>query len=94
MAQELTLYQICPQCNGDGLYAPAHGTGGSGDLTCNWMDCAGTGYITFGKYTLDPGNDDLTDGHGDLSSEHSDLSDEITAVKEVVDHIKTVVDAL
>ena len=79
MAQEITLYQKCPQCNGAGTFQPAHGPGGV-PFTCNWMDCAGSGYIMFGKYTIDP-------GHNDLMGKLNDIKEKVDEIKEVVDEL-------
>jgi chromosome segregation ATPase len=51
MATEVTLKQICPQCAGDGVYG---GGGENPTLPCNWLDCNQTGYITWGKFIMEP----------------------------------------
>jgi hypothetical protein len=50
MAQELKLYQKCPQCNGTGVHE---------GIKCLWPDCNGTGFIFRIKCFLDPGVDDV-----------------------------------
>lgn len=49
---DTVLYQKCPHCNGTGEYSPASGVNGQ-TFTCNWLDCNGTGFITFGKIGFD-----------------------------------------
>lgn len=44
------LYVICPQCHGDGTFAPSGGPQGSGELPCNWPGCNETGFIEFGLF--------------------------------------------
>jgi hypothetical protein len=58
MAQQLELYELCPQCKGTGVFQSAHGEGSS-SMTCNWPGCNGSGYIYYAKLTLDPGIDDV-----------------------------------
>lgn len=58
MAQELELYSKCPQCNGTGEHQSSHGQGGS-SIPCNWPGCNATGYLLYGKMTIDPGLDTI-----------------------------------
>ena len=54
MAQEVTIHAKCPHCGGDGQKIHGGGVGGI-TLPCDWLDCSATGFITLGKFTADPG---------------------------------------
>lgn len=64
MSQEITVYKLCPQCNGIGEFYPASGIGCS-SVVCNWPGCV-NGYIVSAKLVLDPGIDDIMDKCNDI----------------------------
>ena len=75
--QEVTLYQACPQCGGTGEYKPATGPGTGGPYECQWDDCDGTGFITWGKYSVNPGSDDLLDKINDVLDKCNDILEKL-----------------
>ena len=77
MATEVILHGKCPQCGGTGVYSVSSGAGGSGDMTCNWTGCDGTGYILLGKCELDPGLDDILDRVNDVLDKCNDILAEV-----------------
>jgi DnaJ-class molecular chaperone len=72
MAQEIELFLKCVQCNGTGVFQSAHGPG-SGSIPCNWPGCNGTGFISKGKFIIDPGNDDVADKCDDILEKCGDI---------------------
>lgn len=75
MAQELTLYRKCSQCNGTGTFQSAHGEGSSSGL-CNWPGCE-NGYMFLAKITLNPGIDDVIDNCQDILDKCNDILDKL-----------------
>jgi len=73
MSNKIDVYQICPQCGGDGLYGETHGPDGQGSMPCNWTGCNGTGYILLGFFELDPSLGDLQDKHEDILDKLDDV---------------------
>jgi DnaJ-class molecular chaperone len=76
MAQQLELYELCPQCKGTGIFQSAHGEGSS-SMTCNWPGCNGSGYIYYAKFTADPGIDDVIDKCNDIVDKCNDILDKL-----------------
>ena len=77
---EVEIKRVCPQCQGDGLFGAVNGPHGSGDKPCDWNGCNQTGYISFGKFILDPSMDDLQD-------KHQDILDKIEDIKELIQEL-------
>lgn len=80
MAQEIIVKQICPQCGGDGWFGATSGPDGQGPHPCHWRDCNQTGYITLGKFILDPGTDDLQDKHEDILEKLDDILEKLNGM--------------
>ena len=73
MSEEVTLYQRCPQCLGEGTFTPSSGPGAVGPIPCTWPECGGSGYIPMGKCTLDPSLADILDRVNDVLDKCSDI---------------------
>lgn len=77
MAQEITLKQVCVQCGGTGIYGAATPPHTGGPFTCQWQDCNGTGYMTFGKFIIDPGTNELDAKLDDIYDKIEDILDKL-----------------
>lgn len=75
MSQEIELFEKCPQCNGTGKFQPAHGQGGA-EIDCNWPGCI-NGFISIGKFIIDPGNDDVLDKCNDILNKCNDIFEKL-----------------
>lgn len=71
MAQELPLYRKCSQCNGTGIFQPAHGEGAF-SIPCTWPGCE-NGYVFHAKIILNPGVDDVYDKCQDIIDKCNDI---------------------
>lgn len=72
MAQEITIYTKCPQCNGSGVHQSSHGPGSNPSIVCNWPGCE-NGYIALSKIIYDPGHDDIIDKCNDIIDKCNDI---------------------
>jgi len=65
MAQEIIIKNKCSACGGDGLI-PNYSSGViDGSSNCEWPGCV-DGYIEVGKFTINPGLDDILDKCNDI----------------------------
>lgn len=81
MAQEVTLYEKCNVCGGDGVVTT---TGSQDGTPQQWESpctaCDGSGFNVWGKMTFDPGLDDIMD-------KCNDIKEKVDEIKEVVDDL-------
>lgn len=75
MAQEIELFLKCPQCSGTGMHRCCDPKGAS--IPCNWPGCNGTGFISKGKFTVDPGNDDVVNKCNDILDKCNDILEKL-----------------
>ncbi len=78
MAQEITLYQKCNICRGDGVVTSTgsqNGTPQQWETPCT--SCEGTGYVEFGHVSLDPGFDDIMDRCNDILDKCNDIKEKV-----------------
>ena len=74
---EIELFEKCAQCNGTGMHRSAHGEGTSSAIPCNWPGCNGTGFISHGKFQLDPSTGDIVDKVNDVLEKCNDILDKL-----------------
>jgi DnaJ-class molecular chaperone len=76
---EITLYQKCNVCHGDGVRTTSHST------PCD--ACNEEGIVAWGTFEIELSGADILSACADIQSSCNDI-------KEVVDEIKTIVEAL
>lgn len=75
MAQELELYEKCPQCNGTGIFQSASNEEAE-PIVCNWPGCV-DGFIPRAKMTVDPSADDIIDKCDDIIGKCNDILEKL-----------------
>ena len=73
MADEIELFEKCTQCSGTGFHQSSHGQTVNGSIPCNWPGCNGTGFLSRGKFTLDPSTGDIVDKINDVLEKCNDI---------------------
>lgn len=67
------LFEKCSQCAGTGMHRSAHGESSSPSIPCNWPGCNGTGFLSRGKFALDPSTGDVVDKINDVLNKCNDI---------------------
>ena len=74
---ETEYFEKCPQCDGTGFHQSSHGPAANGSVPCNWPGCNGTGFISRGKFTLDPSTEDIAGKCEDILEKCSDILEKL-----------------
>ena len=74
---EIELFEKCAQCSGTGMHQSAHGESANGSIPCNWPGCNGTGFLSRGKFTLDPSTGDISDKCDDILGKCEDILEKL-----------------
>lgn len=74
---EIELFEKCKQCSGTGTHQSSHGPGANAAIPCNWPGCNGTGFLSRGKFTLDPSTEDIVDKCEDILDKCNDILEKL-----------------
>ena len=74
---ETELFEKCTQCSGTGSHQSSHGPGSNPAIPCNWPGCNGTGFLSRGKFTLDPSTGDIVDKLDDVLGKCADILEKL-----------------